>query len=72
MKRLSDKFLSDVFKVYKSEEIPFKTACFPVFFLLSYHGTLMKVSDVVRELEITQSGAGRMINSPCNPEKKPR
>ena len=62
LKRLSDKFLSDVTLVYRSEGIPFETAYFPVFFLLSHHGTL-KVSDVARELEITQSGASQMINA---------
>ncbi|MCP4719654.1 MAG: MarR family transcriptional regulator [Desulfobacteraceae bacterium] len=62
LKRLSEKFLSDVSKVYKSQGIPFETAYFPVFYLLNLHGTLT-VSHVARELEITQSGASQMINS---------
>ncbi len=62
LKRLSEKFLSDVSKVYKSEGIPFETAYFPVFYLLKLHGTLT-VSHVARELEITQSGASQMINT---------
>ncbi len=62
LKRLSEKFLSDVSKVYKSQGIPFETAYFPVFYLLNLHGTLT-VSHVARELEITQSGASQMINA---------
>lgn len=60
MKRLSEKFFSDVSKVYKLQGIPFETAYFPVFYLLNLHGALT-VSDVARELEITQSGASQMI-----------
>ncbi|MCP3943964.1 MAG: winged helix-turn-helix transcriptional regulator [Desulfobacteraceae bacterium] len=62
LKRLSEKFLSDVSKVYKSEGISFETAHFSVFYLLKRHG-ILKVSDVARELEITQSGASQMVNS---------
>lgn len=62
LKRLSDKFLSDVSMVYRSDGIPFETAYFPVFFLLRHHGTL-KVSDVARELAISQSGASQMVNA---------
>ena len=60
MKRLGEKFFSDVSKVYKSQGIPFETAYFPVFYLLNLHQALT-VSDVARELEITQSGASQMI-----------
>lgn len=62
LKRLSEKFLSDVSKVYKSEELPFETSYFPVFYLLDLYGTL-KISDVAQELEITQSGASQMVNA---------
>ena len=55
LKRLSDRYLSDVAKVYKAHHIPFETAYFPVFYLLSRY-TRLKVSDVARELAITQSG----------------
>lgn len=63
LKRLSEKFLSDIAKVYKARNIPFETAYFPVFYLLSHHKGPIKVSDVARQLEITQSGASQMINS---------
>lgn len=62
LKRLSERFLSDVSKVYKSEQIPFETSYFPVFYLLDLYGTL-KISDVARELEITRSGASQMVNA---------
>lgn len=62
LKRLSERFLSDVSKVYKSECIPFETSYFPVFYLLDLYGTL-KISDVAQELEITRSGASQMVNA---------
>ncbi len=62
LKRLSERFLSDVSKVYKSEKIPFETSYFPVFYLLDLYGTL-KISDVAQELEITRSGASQMVNA---------
>jgi len=62
LKRLSERFLSDVSKVYKAEQIPFETSHFPVFYLLDLYGTL-KISDIAHELEITQSGASQMVNA---------
>ena len=62
LKRLSERFLSDVSKVYKSFDIPFETSYFPVFYLLDIYGTI-KISDVAHELEITRSGASQMVNA---------
>ena len=38
LKRLSDKFLSDLSKIYKDEDIRFEAGWFPVFYLLDSHG----------------------------------
>ncbi len=61
-KRLSDKFLGDVSKVYKSLDIPFEPAWFPVFYLLNEKGELT-VTELAGELEITHSGSSQMVNS---------
>lgn len=61
-KRLSDKFLGDVSRVYKSLDISFEPAWFPVFYLLNERGELT-VSELATELEITHSGSSQMLNS---------
>jgi len=61
-KRIGDRFLLDVSKVYKSKNIPFEPAWFPVFFLLNEKNK-MKVSELAEELEVTQSAASQMISA---------
>jgi DNA-binding MarR family transcriptional regulator len=60
LKRLGDRFLQDVSKIYKSENISFEPAWFPVFFLLD-KTEKMKVSELAEELEVTQSAASQMV-----------
>lgn len=61
LKRIGEKFLQDVSKVYKHENIPFEPTWFPVFFLLK-EKSKMKVSELAEELEVTQSAASQMIS----------
>lgn len=62
LRRLSERFLGDVSKIYKAENIDFEVSWFPVFYLLHLQGEL-RVSDLARELEITQSGASQMVTA---------
>jgi len=61
LKRISDKFLTDVSKIYKKLNIPFEVSWFPIFYLLNEKGKL-SVTDLARELEITHSAVSQMIN----------
>ncbi len=60
LKRLGDRFLQDVSRIYKSENIAFEPAWFPIFFLLD-ETEKMKVSELAEELEVTQSAASQMV-----------
>jgi len=62
LKRLSERFLSEVTTIYKTLNIPFEPAWFPLFYLLDKHEQIT-VTDVARELEITQSGASQLVSS---------
>lgn len=61
LKRLGDRFLQDVSKIYKIENIPFEPSWFPVFFLLNENNK-MRVTEIADELEVTQSAASQMIS----------
>lgn len=61
LKRLGDRFLSDVSNIYKTMGILFEPSWFPVFFLLDRY-TEMNVSDISNELDITKSGTSQMIS----------
>ncbi len=61
LRRLSERFLSDVAFIYKERGIPFEPSWFPIFFLLDRYGK-MSVSDIANELDITQSGASQMVS----------
>ena len=60
LKRISDKFLMDVSKIYKSLKIPFETSWFPLFYLLNERGEL-SVTEIARELKITHSAISQMV-----------
>ena len=49
LKRLSDRFLMDVARIYKTLDIPFVIGWFPLFYLLNEQGTL-SVTEIAREL----------------------
>lgn len=62
LKRLSDAFLSDVNRVYKSHNIPFEASWFPVFYLLSQHDTV-SITDIAAQLEVSHSAASQLVSN---------
>ncbi|MBW2059869.1 MAG: MarR family transcriptional regulator [Deltaproteobacteria bacterium] len=60
LRRISERFLADVSRVYKTLNIPFETSWFPIFFLLNQKGVL-SVSEMAADLEITHSGVSQMV-----------
>lgn len=62
LKRLSDRFLQDVSKLYKSLNITFEPGWFPVFYLLNEKGTLT-MTEIASELKITHSAVSQLVNS---------
>jgi len=61
LKRVSEKFLTDVSKVYKVLDIPFEVSWFPIFYLLNQKGAL-SVTEIARELQITHSAVSQWVN----------
>jgi DNA-binding MarR family transcriptional regulator/GNAT superfamily N-acetyltransferase len=61
LKRISEKFLTDVSKVYKVLDIPFEVSWFPIFYLLNQKGAL-SVTEIARELQITHSAVSQWVN----------
>lgn len=61
-KRLSEKFIAEVAAIYRSRGINFEPAWFPFFYLLDQHGRI-SVTNLARELEISQSAASQMVGS---------
>lgn len=62
LKRLSDKFFTDLSEIYKEENISFEASWFPVFYLLDSHHEVT-ISCIARQLEITHPGASQMVTS---------
>ena len=60
LKRLSEKVLMDVTKIYRSLDIPFETSWFPIFYLLNEREKL-SVTEIANELEITHSAVSQMV-----------
>ncbi|MBW1996910.1 MAG: MarR family transcriptional regulator/GNAT family N-acetyltransferase [Deltaproteobacteria bacterium] len=60
LRRIADKFLSDISRVYKSLDIPFETGWFPIFYLLNERG-ILSVTEIANELEITHSAVSQMV-----------
>lgn len=61
LKRISDRFLNEVSKIYTKQNICFETAWFPVLFLLDRKGT-MSLTEISNELEVSHSAISQMIN----------
>jgi len=59
LKRLSDRFLLDVSRTYRSLDIPFETGWFPLFYLLNERDGL-SVTEIARELKITHSAVSQL------------
>lgn len=62
LKRLSDRLLYEVSQIYKEMDLPFEPSWFPVFYLLDKYESLT-VSDIAKELEISQPGVSQMVSS---------
>ena len=62
LKRLSDKFFTDLSKIYANQGIRFEASWFPVFYLLSRQKEVT-ISKVARELEITHPGASQIVTA---------
>lgn len=60
LKRLSDRFLNEVARIYKSQNIRFEPAWFPIFFLLDKKGSL-SLTEIASELEVSHSAISQMI-----------
>lgn len=61
LKRLSEKFLSEVGKIYERLDISFEPAWFPLFFLLYRKGSL-SVTEISEELNFSQPAASQIIS----------
>ena len=59
LKRLSDRFLQDVARVYKQLNIPFEISWFPLFYLLNKND-LLSVTEIASELKITHSAVSQL------------
>ncbi|MEO1051641.1 MAG: bifunctional helix-turn-helix transcriptional regulator/GNAT family N-acetyltransferase [Bacteroidota bacterium] len=61
LKRLSDKFLTEMTSIYESQEVDFETSWFAIFYLLHLKKQL-SLSEVAAELEVTQPAISQMIS----------
>ncbi len=62
LKRLSEKFLQDVARIYKQLDIDFEPVWFPVFYLLNERGTVT-MTEIAKELKISQPAVSQLVNS---------
>jgi DNA-binding MarR family transcriptional regulator len=62
LRRISEKFLADVSKIYKTLDIPFETGWYPIFFLLNKRGRL-SITEIAKDLEITHSAVSQMVGT---------
>jgi len=61
LKRLSERFLSEVGKMYERLDINFEPAWFPLFFLLHQRGSL-SVTEIAEELNVSQPAASQLVS----------
>ncbi|MBN1271417.1 MAG: bifunctional helix-turn-helix transcriptional regulator/GNAT family N-acetyltransferase [Candidatus Aminicenantes bacterium] len=62
LKRISDRFLMDISRVYKHLKIDFEMSWFPLFYLLDEKGGLT-VTEIAGELEITHSAVSQLVGA---------
>ncbi|MGH1366849.1 MAG: MarR family winged helix-turn-helix transcriptional regulator [Calditrichia bacterium] len=60
LKRLSDRFLSEITVVYKKLGIQFEPSWFPIMYLLREHDELL-ITEIAAELEITHSAVSQLV-----------
>ena len=61
LKRISERFLVDISKIYKSQNIPFEPSWFSIFYLLDKNNQ-MSIGEISSKTDISQSGVSQMIN----------
>ena len=61
LKRLSERFLSEVGKIYESLELDFEPAWFPVVFLIHKKGQL-SITEISTELNFSQPAASQLVS----------
>lgn len=64
LKRLSERFLSEVGKIYEKMDIVFEPAWFPLFFLLHKKGPL-SITEISVELNVSQPAASQLVSLLC-------
>jgi DNA-binding MarR family transcriptional regulator len=62
LKRLSEAFLNDVNKIYKSHKIPFDASWFPVFYILSQKKEV-SIKEVADDMNVSHSAASQLISN---------
>ncbi len=62
LKRLSDRFLGELTRIYRARHIEFEVGWFPVFFLLDAGGEVT-ISQIANQLEISHSAASQMVTA---------
>jgi DNA-binding MarR family transcriptional regulator len=62
LKRLSDIFLNDVNRIYKSHNIPFDASWFPVFYILSQKQEV-SIKEISAELNVSHSAVSQLISN---------
>jgi len=60
LKRLSDRFLSEITVVYKKLGIQFEPSWFPIMYLLRERNELL-ITEIAAELEITHSAVSQLV-----------
>ncbi|WP_175470531.1 MarR family winged helix-turn-helix transcriptional regulator [Pedobacter hartonius] len=62
LKRLSELFLSEVNRTYRSEGIVFETTWFPIFYLLSENNSL-SIQELCEEIEVSHPAASQLVTN---------
>jgi len=61
-KRLSDKYLSNVYRIYREQNIDFEPSWFSIFYLLDRYNQIT-ISDISQMLDLTQSAISQMVST---------
>lgn len=61
LKRISDRFLSEITLVYKSLNIPFEPSWFPIMYLLRDRDELL-ITEIAAELDVTHSAVSQLVS----------
>jgi DNA-binding MarR family transcriptional regulator len=62
LRRLSEVFLSEVNKAYRSEGIVFETTWFPVFYLLSENNSL-SIQELCEQIEVSHPAVSQLVTN---------